>query len=370
MNFAKLKFWIGQQVREFTVHLQRLQPASNLRVVFCVDGPKNGQSSGLRGYRIAEALRPLGWRSVVIPPQLDLSQRRRILQAEKPQILVLQSSRPVLNRPQLYPDQLCVYDLDDADFLDPKDEVKQAVLSCAMGSQAAIAGSRYIADFLKQYCQQVEVIWTGSQPLQYSQPPIKANPPIVCWACANPHAMHEEASLVRDIMMRISSHLRCQFWLIGVQDQSKGQDFVQPIADRGIPCKVFPFMPYRKLLKTLEPVSIGLAPLVIEKSPFSAGKSFGKVLAYLNTYTAVVATDCVEHPLFFSSGNNGILVSTLAEWVEAVEFLLSHPDQMRRMGAKARADYVARLSTQEAARRTDQLLRQLLKARSSCRQLI
>jgi Glycosyl transferases group 1 len=362
MDLAKLKSWTGRQVREFNVHLQRLQPASDLKVIFCVDGPRNGQSSGLRGYCIAEALRPLGWRSIVIPSQLDLAQRQRIIQAENPQILVLQSSRPLLHRPQLYPNQLCVYDLDDADFLDPRDEAKQAVLSCATGSKAAIAGSHYIANFLKQYCPQVEVIWTGSKPLQQSKPPIKADPPIVSWACANPHAMHEEASVVQDIMLRISHHLPCQFWLIGVQDQSKGQAFVQPIADRGIPCKVFPFMPYRKLLKTLEPVSIGLAPLVIEKSPFSAGKSFGKVLAYLNTYTTVVASDCVEHPLFFRSGENGILVSTLSDWIESVEFLLSNPDQMRRMGKTAKEDYVARLSTQEAARRADLLFRQLLKA--------
>jgi glycosyltransferase involved in cell wall biosynthesis len=357
---AKLKSWAGRHVREFAVQLQRLQPESDLRVVFCVNGPKNGQSSGLRGYYIAEALRPLGWRSIVIPPHLNLSQRQRIIQAEKPQILVLQSSRLLLNRPHLYPDQICVYDIDDADFLDPRDEVQQAVLSCAKGSRAATAGSHYIANFLKQYCQHVEVIWTGSQPLQHSQPPIKANPPVVCWACADPHAMHEEASVVQAIMLRLSSHLPCQFWLIGVQDRSKGEAFVQPIADRGIPCKVFPFMPYGKLLKTLEQVSIGLAPLVIEKSPFSAGKSFGKVLAYLNTYTVVVATDCVEHPLFFRSGENGILVSTLAEWVESVEFLLSHPARLRQMAEQAKADYVARLSIQEVARRTDLLFRQLV----------
>ncbi|NJR64306.1 MAG: glycosyltransferase [Leptolyngbyaceae cyanobacterium CRU_2_3] len=360
MNPLKLKSWIGRHVRESTVHIQRLQPASDLKVVFCVDGPRNGQSAGLRGYRIAEALRPLGWRSIVIPPQLDLSQRQRILKAEQPQILVLQSSRPLLNRPQLYPEQICVYDLDDADFLDPRDEAKQAVMNCATGSRAAIAGSHYIANFLKQYCQQVEVIWTGSTPLKYSQSPVKENPPIICWACANPHAMHEEASLIQEIMMGISGNLRCQFWLIGVQDLKKGEIFVQPMVDRGIPCKVFPFMPYNKLLDTLRSVSVGLAPLVIEKSPFSAGKSFGKVLAYLNTYTTVVASDCVEHPLFFRSGDNGILVSSLSEWVESVEFLLSNPHKSQHMAEKARADYETRLSTEEAAKRTDQLFRQVL----------
>lgn len=357
---ADYKSWARRQICEFTVNLQRLQNTSDLRVIFCVDGPKNGQSSGLRGYGIAEALKPLGWRAIVIPPQLNLSQRQRIIQAEQPQIIVLQSARSALNNPQLYPDQLCVYDLDDADFLDPRDEVQQTVINCAKGSRAAIAGSHYVANFLKQHCRQVEVIWTSSEPLQHSSPPVKADPPVVCWACADPHAMHEEASLVQEVMLGLSDHLRCQFWLIGAQDQSKGQAFVQPLIDRGIPCKVFPFMEYGKLLKTLEKVSIGLAPLLIDKSPFSAGKSFGKVLAYLNAYTVVVASDCAEYPLFFRNRENGILISDPSEWVKSVEFLLSHPDQVRHMGEQAKQDYLTRLSVQEAARRTDSLFRQVL----------
>jgi hypothetical protein len=364
MNPAKIKSWVGHRVREAAVHLERLQqPASDLSVVFCVDDLRNGMASDLRGYTIAEALRPLGWRSIVIPKQLELSQRQRILKHEQPQVVVLQSARHPLNRPRFYPDQFCVFDLDDADFLDPK--AKPAVIECAAASQAAIAGSRYVADFLKQHCDRVEIVWTSSDPLEYAEPPAKHTPPIVCWACSNPHRYPEEGKLVQDVMTRLSSHLRCQFWLIGVRDPAMGQDFIQPIADRGIPCELIPFLPYQKLLTTLESVSIGLAPLVPEQSPFSAGKSFGKILAYLNTAVAVIASDCVDHPLFFQHGENGFLASTVAEWVESVEFLLAGPAECARIAAKAREDYIRHLSVQATAKKTDRLFRSWLKLRQT-----
>jgi hypothetical protein len=59
----------------------------------------------LRIYTIAAALRPLGWRTAVLPPGLDLAQRQRLIRLIVPDVLVMQGARHPLNRPALYPGQ-------------------------------------------------------------------------------------------------------------------------------------------------------------------------------------------------------------------------------------------------------------------------
>lgn len=352
----RLHSWLGHRVREIGVHLQRLQlQRKDLSIVFCVDGLNDGMSAGLRGYAISDALRELGWRSIVIPKQLEFEQRCRIIEIEKPQVLLLQSCRHPLNRPQLYPNQFCVLDIDDADFVDPAR--RQDVIDCAKGSQAAIAGSHYVANFLKQYCKQVEIIWTGSQPLNYKEQPAKANPPVIVWACSSPFGYQEEAKIVQEVLTNLPQNIPCQFWLIGVKDFNKGRDFIQPIIEHGIPCKLIPFLPYGKLLNKLKKASIGLAPLLPEKSPFCAGKSFGKILSYLNNNVVVIASNCADHPLFFKDSVNGFLASTISEWTQAIEFLLTNPQTCFEIAEKANSDYIQHLSVQASARKTDTALR-------------
>lgn len=355
----RLHSYVGHLARELAIHLQRLRlPRRDLSIVFCVDDLNNGMSSGLRGYAIAEALKDLGWRAIVIPKQLELEQRHRIIKLEKPQVLVLQSVRHPLNRVHLYPNQFCIFDLDDADFLNPA--LRQVVIDCAKGSQGAIAGSRYVASFLNQYCEQVKVIWTGSKPLDHTDGLEKVDPPVIAWACSDPFRYAEEGKLVQEILTSLPNNIHCQFWLIGVQDFNKGSDFIQPIIDHGISCKLIPFLPYSKLLDELKKVTIGLAPLLPEESPFSAGKSFGKVLTYLNTNAVVIASNCVDHPLFFREGVNGFLASTISEWTQAIEFLLDNPQARLGIAEKAKSDYLERLSVQACAAITDTTLRNWL----------
>lgn len=67
-------------------------------------------------YGIAQALRELGWRTLVLPWKLTLAQRRRFLAWSRPDVVVMQGVRHGLNRPALYPDWPILLDMDDADF--------------------------------------------------------------------------------------------------------------------------------------------------------------------------------------------------------------------------------------------------------------
>lgn len=353
----RLGRWIGHRLREALVHVDRtLQNSKSPRIAFCVGDGDGGMSSGLRGYSLARQLRKLGWRTIVIPKQLELSQRQRIFRLEKPHIIILQKSRHPLNRPRFYKDSICVFDIDDAEFLD--ENAREGAVECLRQSDHIVAGSRFVSDYARQHNPIVDIVWTSSTP-RILPKRTKLDPPVVTWAVSSASGYAEELSLVISALNVVKSR-NWQFWLFGAKDLQEGRLMVKPIEEKGILCRVFPFMDYEAFLRMLEDTSIGLAPLVPSVSKFSAGKSFGKVLGYLNCDVAIVASDSADHPLFFNHGINGFLASDATQFAESIDLLLSNPALRQRITACARHDYMERLSTEAAARKMDSILRPLV----------
>jgi hypothetical protein len=352
--------WLGHRIREAKVHIDRLLQKPQLpRIAFSVGDGDNGQSSGLRGYELARELRSLGWRTIVFPKQLDLSQRARLMRSEHPDIVVLQKSRHPLNRPKFYPGAICVFDIDDADYLNLA--AREAVIECMSASARVVAGSRVIAAYAAKHNPNVDVIWTGSRP-RSSPKRGKLSPPVVAWAVSQAAGYPEELSFVFAALAKVKS-TDWQFWLFGFDDWQICSSLFEPLKARGITCRTLPFMPYRSFLQVLDLVSIGLAPLLPDASPFSAGKSFGKVLGYLNCCVPIVASNAVDHPLFFKHGENGFLETTADQFAERIDLLLSNPELRNQIAERAFQDYNDKLSIHASALRMDAILRPLISDR-------
>ncbi len=308
---------------------------------------------------MAKELRKFGWRTIVFPTQLELAQRQRLLRRERPDFLILQKARHSLNRPRYYPEATCIFDIDDADFLIPRQEA--AVIECMRDSKHVICGSRYTADYARRHNAAVDMIWTGSRPR--SQPLAdKVSPPAVAWAVSSASQYADEYALVISVLNSIKS-TNWQFWLFGVTDVTGAEHLMSPLRQRGVPIRMFPFLPYDRFLKILESVSIGLAPLVPNKENFTAGKSFGKVGHYLNCRVAVVASDAIDHPLIFQSGVNGFLATNAVEFAECTERLIRDSDLRSQIARRGYADYLEHLSINSAAQKMDGVLRSMLSAR-------
>jgi glycosyltransferase involved in cell wall biosynthesis len=349
--------WVGHRAREAAVHADRLCQSADLpRVLFSVWNVKGGDSSGLRGYAIARELKKYGWRTAVIPKQLELSQRQRLVRLERPDIIVLQKGRHPLNRPKYYANTTCIFDLDDADFFDPL--LREGTIECMVNSSGVIAGSTFVADFARKYNPRVEVIWTGSTPINFAgaQKPL---PPVVAYAVSNATLYPRECELVASSLALVRRK-DWQFWLFGVTDPGAARRMIKDLQDKGISCRLFPFMNYRKFLKTMEMVSIGLAPLVPSNEALTGGKSFGKILSYLNSGAATVASNVADHPLFFEHGVNGYLASSPNEFAECVELLLSNGELRDQIARRAYRDYIDKLSIDVAARKMDGFMRKLI----------
>lgn len=345
-----------QGMRELPVRaeLVRQRRQAGGRVVFL---PSRGreQSSLLRIYNVAAGLRPLGWQALVLPWTLTLAQRQRLIARFRPDVLVMQGARHGLNRPALYPEYTVVYDMDDADFHLP--HLEQPVRE-AMGQVAGvIAGSSYVADWCRGQGANAHVVWTGTPVSKRRPVPQSKRPPVVAWAQTRPESYTREAEFVLEVMRRLSQQRpEVQLRLYDRQGQESG--FLERFLEAGIRVEWRETCQYSDYLRSFDDVSLGLAPLCPE-TPFSRGKSFGKVLAYLDAHVPVIASDACEHGRFFGE-NNPALPNDPGRWAERMKHLLGNVGARQAVADNDFARFQEQLSLEAAARRVDAVLRRFL----------
>lgn len=102
-------------------------------------------------------------------------------------------------------------------------------------------------------------------------------------------------------------------------------------------------------LRALDDVALGLAPLCPE-TPFSRGKSFGKVLAYLDRHVPVIASAAGEHEMLFGP-ESGVVSNDPDIWCARAAELLTAPPARQAMAEAGFSLFQSRLSTQAAAHR-------------------
>jgi len=359
---------IGQIVREAKVHVDRVrQPAERPRAVLFASQADSGGSGYLRAHAVGMALRERGWRTVMPNAHLSLRQRQRIVALEKPDIILLQQARHPLNRPRYYPGVPSVFDLDDADILDQR--CASDVIECVSQSKAAIAGSRYVAELLRPHNPNVSVVWTCvDRDVSTPVTPQRARGPIVSWASLNPAGFALEAELIQRAMVALAAKTPFTFRLYGVRDRwgvrssEWAERYVAPIQAAGAQIELIPLLSYDAFLESLQSVAVGLQP-VCPEDPHSAGRSFGKVLAYLIAGAAVVASDAVDHPLFFRDRQNGMLVpNEPTAWANACAELLANAELRERVASAGRDDLGRRLVVSTAAQHLDRIFRGVLAA--------
>lgn len=355
-----IKQRLGRLIREMGVycdHYPRPRPKGRTVAVF----PSYDRSTGsslLRGWLVGKELRQQGWGVTIMPSQLVLSQRMRLLERIQPDLILLQKQRHKLNRPRYYDSYMCVYDLDDADYLD--EAARGAVVECCSESTAVIAGSRFIADWCQQYNPQVSIVWTGTPYLPPLARPAGTGGGIVAWASSSPLQNPAEFEFVESFLHRLSQECRFEFWLYGIDTPESIQGFRQRIQARGVTVRTLAYMGYAELIDSLSQVTVGLAPLCGAQTPYSRGKSFGKVLAYLASRIPVIASDEADHALFFVHGQNGFVTNDMDEWVRAAKRLLDDADFRKAMIEHAEISFRDQLTTQAAAAKVGAVLEKVL----------
>ncbi|HEX5237459.1 MAG TPA: glycosyltransferase [Sphingomicrobium sp.] len=111
-------------------------------------------------------------------------------------------------------------------------------------------------------------------------------------------------------------------------------------------------------VEDLQAIDIGVYPLPLDE--WVSGKSGLKAIQYMMMGIPCVATDVGTTPLIIRDGENGLLVRTEDEWVEALERLIDDPRLRVRLGQQARLDAVANYSTNAIAAEYRKVLDQVV----------
>ena len=347
------------ELRLYPAMLRKRQGKSRVMILPCA--PRVEGASLLRAYNIGEYLASQRWSVILCDHSLRRSQRVRIARLARPDVILIQMARHPDNAPQPFAPIPAVFDIDDADF--QTESQLPRLLANMEGCRAVIAGSRYIADWCRKHNPDVTVIWTATQVRPGPVRSQRDREKILSWAASEPVGYPREAAFVLDLMTCLKgrrSDLRLR--LYGDDGSAEYAALVDRFRDAGIAIETRPTMAYDAFLRSLEDVAVGLNPF-INMVGFSAGKSFGKVLAYLDANVPSINTPNVDHPLFFEHGRNGFLADAEVEpWADLAERLIEAPDQRERIAQAARADLVRRLSLQAAGSRVEAVLERAIAA--------
>ncbi len=340
------------------VFLRFVQGGASRRPILLVSlsGGGMGSAADLRAVSVARALEKFGWRTVMIHPRLGLRTRQLVVRLFAPAVVLLQQTRHPLNRPEIYAPVPCVLDVDDADIINTAET--QRIGDIAARCYGVVAGSRYLAGLFQPFHPAVRVVWTGT----YVQAVPGAKPnglrgQVLAWAPSDPFGYPVELAFVQAMVGRLSGDVEFRVYGVSPARQADMHALWHGRLGAHVHLRLIPPMPYKEFVASLAEVAVGLQP-VCEDHAYSLGKSFGKALAYLAADVAVVASDNIDHPLFFHDGvNSRLLANDPAAWAQACDELLGQSDVRQRVVVQARKDFLARLTTEKSAELVGDLLR-------------
>jgi len=108
-------------------------------------------------------------------------------------------------------------------------------------------------------------------------------------------------------------------------------------------------------LECFDGIGIGLMPL--DDTPWARGKCAFKAIQYMSLGIPTVASPVGANRDLITAGENGFLAGSAAEWVEALDALITSADLARRLGDAGRQTVLEGYSLEVVSRRLVGLLR-------------
>ncbi|MEL6376929.1 MAG: hypothetical protein AAFQ04_06985, partial [Pseudomonadota bacterium] len=184
-----------------------------------------------------------------------------------------------------------------------------------------------------------------------------ARGPVIAWAQANPLAYPAEMAFVRRFADRLADRgVRFTLRFYGASTDDARNKLGMQFANHDLELKER--LDYDAFCRSLQEVAVGLCPLVIS-SEYSRGKSFGKILSYLDAKVPVLASDAADHCLFFTA-EAGLVSDDMTAWIDLAETLMADPARREAMASTAFELLQDRLSLEAASGTVARVLRSVL----------
>lgn len=191
-------------------------------------------------------------------------------------------------------------------------------------ADTVVAGNAYLASYARRAgARRVEVIPTVIDLARYPATPPESNADVftIGWI-----GSPSTARYLRDIapaLAEVCKDGRARVRLIGSG----------PVDLPGVPLEVLPWREDTEV-NEMRRFDVGIMPLPDE--PWARGKCGFKLIQYMACGLPVVASPVGVNTEIVAPGVNGLLASTIDDWVQAMEALRADVEMQRRLGAAGR----------------------------------
>lgn len=198
-----------------------------------------------------------------------------------------------------------------------------------------IAGNEFLADWARQYCDDVVVIPTAAGDwIEPRHGPREPGPVRVGWSGAP-----DGAYFLKHVMEGVAAARRRTEFELAVISQPEAMDIMGEV--EGLDRHLIVWESPETEAKLVH-FDIGLMPL--DDSEFAKGKCAFKLIRYMAAGLPTVASPVGMNSEVVIEGETGFLASTPAEWADAIVALVEDEELRERMGAAGRKRYEAHYS--------------------------
>jgi glycosyltransferase involved in cell wall biosynthesis len=223
-------------------------------------------------------------------------------------------------------------------------------------SNAIIVGNEYLASYARRHSESVFVVPTSIELSRYpAQPELSPDTPFtVVWSGSLSTLLHLEQA--RAPLEALGRRRRVVLRVIGNEPPARRFAGIETV-----------FLPWRESgeAETLGQAHVGIMPL--PDDPFARGKCGLKGLQYMAVGLPVVLSPVGVNTDIIVDGQNGLLASSVDEWVAALERLADSPELRRRLGTAGRRTVEERYSAESSAARFAEAVHHALQEKTGAR---
>jgi glycosyltransferase involved in cell wall biosynthesis len=230
-----------------------------------------------------------------------------------------------------------IYDFDDAIWLPNTSDANSIAARIKWHSKVAAicqwsykvsCGNAYLADYARQFTPHVVINPTTIDTDHLHNPALYPPQPPRTVTTIGWTGSHSTLKYLDDIVPVLQT-LEAR--------HGNSIEFVV-IADKAptLALKHFRFVPWRKEQEAQDLLQIDIGIMPLSDDIWAKGKCGFKALQYMALEIPAVIAPVGVNTEIVDQGENGFLCSTPPEWMDALEVLIKHKDQRRRMGEKGR----------------------------------
>ncbi|HUR62099.1 MAG TPA: glycosyltransferase family 4 protein [Candidatus Thermoplasmatota archaeon] len=222
-----------------------------------------------------------------------------------------------------------VFDVDDAVFLKREGAAAAEIARIAQGCRIVLAGNRFLADWFRQWCDDVRIVPTTIDTQRFTPaplPPAADAPLVVGWIGTHAN-IHNLEAIQAGVAQALAAHPGARLRVVAERPPRLEQ----------VPADRWGFVPWSAATEVdlLRSFDVGLMPL--EDTPWNRGKCGFKLLQYLAVGCPAVASPVGVNADLLGAGEVGVGAGTQEEWAEALARLLGDATARHRMGRAGRA---------------------------------